>query len=185
LGQAVRDGLASLSVVLAWFGVAAVIGAVIWWQVTPLAEFTRTKDNATMDEQQLSKQFGTDGWFWVIGSIGGLVSGVLLILLRRRNPILMVLLVAAGGAFATFVMLEVGLMLGPSNPGSVLASTPVGAKVPLQLEPTAHGVWFSWPIAALLGGIVALWITEARETASQQAAYDPASAPERSLPTYL
>src|SRR5690348_3321630 len=78
--RALQEGLASLSLVLAWFGVAAVIGALVWWQVTPLAEYTRTSDNALMDEQQLSKQFGTDGWFWVIGSVGGLVSGLVLAL---------------------------------------------------------------------------------------------------------
>jgi hypothetical protein len=173
----VQDGLMSLSVVVAWFGIAALIGALIWWQVTPLAEFTRTADNAGMDEEQLAKQFSTDGWFFVIAAVGGLVSGLVLVLLRRRNPILMVLLVALGGAFATFVMLEFGLMLGPSDPTKVLPTTPVGGKVPLQLKPTAHGVWFVWSIAALAGGIVALWIAEAREDSRRQYAaaqgYDP------------
>ena len=159
---AVREGLTSLAIVLAWFGVVALLAAVIWWQVTPLAEFTRTADNATMDEEQLSKQFGTDGWFAVIAAAAGLVSGFALVTLRRRNPILMVVLVAVGGAFATLVMLQVGLLLGPSDPSSLLASTPVGGKVPLQLKPDAHGVWFVWSITALLGGIVALWIAEAR-----------------------
>ena len=85
-----------------------------------------------MDEAQLAKQFGTDGWFWVVGSAAGLISGLVLVLLRRRNPILMVLLVTVGGAFATAVMLQLGLLLGPSDPSSVLAHTPVGDKVPLQ-----------------------------------------------------
>jgi len=168
LGPAIRDGLTSLSIVLAWFGVAAVIGAVIWWQVTPLAAYTRTSDNATMDEAQLAKQFGTDGWFWVVGSAAGLISGLVLVLLRRRNPILMVLLVTVGGAFATAVMLQLGLLLGPSDPSSVLAHTPVGHKVPLQLKPDAHGVWFAWSISALFGAILALWISEAREDSSRR-----------------
>jgi len=168
LAPAIRDGLTSLSIVLAWFGVAAVIGAVIWWQVTPLAAYTRTSDNATMDEAQLAKQFGTDGWFWVVGSAAGLISGLVLVLLRRRNPILMVLLVTVGGAFATAVMLQLGLLLGPSDPSSVLAHTPVGDKVPLQLKPDAHGVWFAWSISALFGAILALWISEAREDSSRR-----------------
>jgi len=172
-------------VVLAWFGVAAVLAALVWWQVTPLAEFTRTADSAGMDEEQLSKQFATDGWFWVIGSVGGLVSGLVLVLLRGRNPILMVLLVLAGGAFATFVMLEVGLLLGPSDPASVMAATPVGGKIPLQLKPEAHGVWFAWSISALVGSILALWIGEAREAGrAQRAAYAPQS-PQHALPNRL
>lgn len=169
-GAAVRDGLTSLWLVLAWFGVAAVIAAVLWWQVTPLAAYTRTADNASMDEEQLAKQFSTDGWFIVIGAVAGLASGLMLLLLRRRNPILMVLLVAAGGVFATFVMLQVGLLLGPSDPGTVLRTDPppVGGKVPLQLKPEAHAVWFVWSVAALAGGILGLWITEARESARRQ-----------------
>ena len=174
---ALRDWLTDVSVVLAWFGVAAVLGAVIWWQVTPLAEFTRTADNATMDEEQLSKQFGTDGWFFVIAAVGGLVSGLLLVSLRRRRPVLMVVLVALGGAFATFLMIEVGLLLGPSDPGSVLASTPVGGSVPLQLKLEAHGVWFVWSIAALVGGIIALWIAEARADDRPQNVAPHGSAP--------
>jgi len=154
--------------VVGWFAVAALIGAFVWWQVTPLAAFTRTANNATMDEEQLAKQFGADGWFFVIAAVGGLVSGLVLTLLRRRNPILVVLLLVLGAAFATFLMIEVGLLLGPSDPSSVLASTPVGGKVPLQLKVDAHGVWFVWPITSLVGGIIALWIAEARETGRQQ-----------------
>lgn len=167
-GPAVRDGLTTLSVVVAWFAVAALVGALIWWKVTPLAEYTRTADNASMDEEQLSKQFGADGWFFVIAAAGGLLSGLVLTWVRRRSPILVVLLLVAGGALATFLMVEVGRLLGPSDPSTVLASAPVGGKVPLQLEVDAHGVWFVWSIAALIGGIIVLWITEARETSRQQ-----------------
>ena len=167
-GAAVRDGLTTLSVVVAWFTVAALLGALVWWQVTPLAEYTRTRDNASMDEEQLAKQFGADGWFFVIAAVGGLVSGLVLALVRRRNPVLLVLLLAVGGALATFVMVEVGRLLGPSDPSTVLASTPVGATVPLQLEVDAHGVWFVWSIAALVGAIIALWISESRETSRRQ-----------------
>ncbi|RNL79709.1 hypothetical protein EFL95_12160 [Nocardioides marmorisolisilvae] len=165
---AVRDGLTTLSVVVAWFAVAAFLGALVWWQVTPLAEYTRTRDNASMDEEQLAKQFGADGWFFVIAAVGGLVSGLVLGLLRRRNPILLVLLLGAGGALATFLMVQFGLMLGPNDPSTMFASTPVGGKVPLQLKVDAHGIWFLWPITALVGGIIALWITEARETSRLQ-----------------
>lgn len=180
---AIRDALTSVSVVVGWFAVAAVIAAVVWWQVTPLAEFTRTSNNATMDEEQLAKQFGTEGWFFVIAAVAGLVSGAVLVLLRRRNPVLMVVLVTLGGAFATLVMVELGLLLGPSDPASVLASTPVGGKVPLQLKLDAHGLWFIWSIAALVGAIIALWTVESREASRlQRELEDGYRAPERLYP---
>ncbi|HET6153094.1 MAG TPA: hypothetical protein VFE15_09060 [Marmoricola sp.] len=149
--------LTDLSVVVAWFAVAAVIAAVIWVQVTPLPEFTRTADNGTMGEDQLVKQFATNGWFLVIAAVGGLASGFALLLVRRRRPIAMVLLVAAGGALATIIMLQVGLALGPDSPSTTLAKVKVGGTVPVQLKPDVHAVYLVWSITALVGAVLALW----------------------------
>jgi hypothetical protein len=149
----VRD----VALVLAWFVAAAVIGALVWWKVTPLAEYTRTATNAEMGEDQLARQVSADAWFFVIGAVGGLVSGVALLLLRRRDPVVTVLLVAAGALLASWLMLRVGLWLGPANPKDVLRDVAVGHKVPLQLKTSTAGVYFSWPIGALLGSVAVLW----------------------------
>jgi hypothetical protein len=150
------------AVVLAWFVVAAVIGALLWWQLTPLAEFTRTTTNAEMGEDQLGKQVGADGWYFVIAAVGGLVSGVSLLLLRRRDPVAMVVLVALGALLASWLMLRVGLWLGPASPKDVLPDVPVGHKVPLQLKTSASGVHFLWPVTALLGAAAVLWGSDER-----------------------
>jgi len=164
----VRDA----ALVLAWFVVAAVIGALLWWQLTPLAEYTRTAETAQMDEGQLGRQVATDGWYVVIAIVGGLVSGIALLMLRRRDPLVMVVLVTLGGLLAAWLMLRLGLWLGPADPKSVLRGVVVGDKVPLQLKP--HGadlrfslgtsthlvvpvVAFVWPIAALVGAIGIIW----------------------------
>jgi len=151
------------AVVVAWFAVAAVVCAAIWVKVTPLPEFTRTAENATMDEAQLAKQVGTDGWFLTIAAVAGLLSGFALLLLRRRSPILMVLLVAAGGALATKLMLDLGLSFGPSDPNGVLAGVAVGDTVPVRIRPDAHGLYLVWSIAALVGALIALWGRESRD----------------------
>jgi hypothetical protein len=143
--------------VLVWFAALGVVGALVWWQVTPLAEFTRTATNAEMGEEQLGRQVAADGWFVVIGGIGGLISGVVLLVWRRRDPVAMVVLVALGGLLAGWVMLEVGLWLGPQDPKHALAHVAVGAKVPMQLKPHASGVEFTWSIAALLGALGVIW----------------------------
>lgn len=163
LQQALASFTVDAAVVVAWFAVAAIIGAAIWAKVTPLPEFTRTAENATMDEAQLAKQVSTDGWFLTLAAVGGLVSGFALLLLRRRSPVLMVLLVAAGGALATKLMVEFGLAFGPADPSSVLAGVPVGASVPVRIRLDAHGLYLVWSIAALAGALVALWGRESRE----------------------
>lgn len=154
----VRD----VAVVLAWFVVAAVIGALVWWKVTPLAEYTRTATNAEMGEDQLARQVSADGWFFAIGLVGGLVSGVALLLLRRRDPVVTVVLVAVGALLGAWLMLRVGLWLGPANPKDVLRDVAVGHKVPLQLKTSAAGVDFSWPLGALIGAVAVLWGSEDR-----------------------
>jgi hypothetical protein len=154
----VRD----VAVVLGWFVVAAVLGALLWWQITPLAEYTRTATNAEMGEDQLGRQVSADGWFFVIGGVGGLLSGVALSFLRRRDPVATVVLVTLGGLLATWLMLRLGLWLGPANPKDVLTDVPVGHKVPLQLKTSADGVLFAWPLGALLGAIAVLWSSDER-----------------------
>ena len=151
-----------VAVVLAWFVVAALLGALLWWQITPLAEYTRTATNAEMGEDQLGRQVSADGWFFMIGGVGGLISGVALSLLRRRDPVATVVLVTLGGLLATWLMLRVGQWLGPANPKDVLAHVPVGHKVPLQLKTSADGVLFTWPLGALLGAIAVLWSSDER-----------------------
>ena len=152
-----RPLLADLGVVVAWFVVLGLLGALLWWQLTPLAEYTRTTTNAEMGEEQLGVQVSADGWYFVIAATGGLVSGVGLLALRRRDPVAMVVLVTFGALLAGWLMLRVGLWLGPADPKSVLPDVAIGAEVPLQLEPHADGVVVVWPIAALLGAIGVIW----------------------------
>lgn len=146
-----------LAVVVGWFVVAAVIGALVWWQVTPLAEYTRTATSGQMDEEQLGRQVSADGWFFVIGTLGGLVSGVALLALRRRDPVATVVLVTLGGLLASWLMLRLGLWLGPASPKDVLPHVAVGHKVPMQLKTSATGVDLAWPLGALLGAVGMLW----------------------------
>jgi MFS family permease len=158
----------SLSVVLAWFAVLAVIGALIWDKVVTLPEFTRVATTGSMDEEQLSHQFSISGWFLVIAVVGGLLSGVVLMVIRRKNPIATVVLVALGSGLATWLMLTCGLAFGPDNPNTVLTSAKLGEKVPVQLKPDVNAVYYAWSVAALFGCVLALWILETVSTSRQR-----------------
>lgn len=160
VGDKLLPVLRDVGIVVAWFAVAGVLGALIWWQLTPLAEFTRTVDNGVMDEQQLAKQVGTDGWFVVVSAVGGLISGIALLSWRRRDPLLMVVLVALGGGLATWVMLKAGLAFGPPDPDTVLKHAKTGAKIPVQLDPTTTGIYVTWSVAALIGAVGVIWGTD-------------------------
>ena len=149
----VRDAV----VVLGWFLAAAVVGALVWWQVSPLAEYTKTATGGRMAEDELGRQVSADGWYFVIAAALGLVSGVALTVQRRRDPLATVVLVAVGALVAAWVMLRVGLVLGPGDPEKALVHASAGDTVPMQLRTHATGLPFVWPIAALLGAVGVLW----------------------------
>lgn len=155
---AVRAAAQDLGVTAAWFVVAGVLGAVLWWQLTPLPVATRTGEAASLNPDQLTKEVGIDGWFAVIALVAALVSGVVLMAWRRRDPLLMVVLIALGGGLAAYLMVTLGQALGPGDEVAALKRLPDGGTAPLQLSLKAPGVALLWPIAALFGALVQVWV---------------------------
>jgi hypothetical protein len=145
-------------VVLVWFFVAGVVGALLWWAITPLPEVTKSAEGAVYDNGALVSRVAIDGWFFVIAAIGGLASGVLLLAWRGRRPVLMVLLVVLGAGLASWLMVRIGLLLGPGEETAALSGKPNGSKVPMQLDLHATGVAWLWPMGAALGALVQLWV---------------------------
>lgn len=148
------------AVVAGWFAAAGLLGALVWWQVAPLPKVAKSGDSATLAPQELVRQVGIDGWFFVIAAVAGLVSGLVLLGWRHRDPLLMVVLVVLGGALASWLMIHVGLALGPEREVVALRGRPDGAEVSMQLKLHAPGMAWIWPIAALLGALSDLWFLE-------------------------
>ena len=145
-------------VVVVWFAVAGLFAGVVWVQVVTLPEVTRTGGNATVPTEELAKQVGIDGWFAVIALVAGALSGVLLLAWRRRDPLLMVPLVALGGGLASWLMIQVGKVLGPDDELAALRRLPDGSQVSEQLRLHATGVAWVWSIAAVFGALLYLWV---------------------------
>jgi hypothetical protein len=153
-----RAAAVDVLIVAVWFVVAGAVGAVVWWQVTTLPKLTRTGDSASQAPDQLVSQVGIDGWFFVVAIVGGLLSGIALLAWRRRDPLLMVVLIALGAGLAAWVMVHAGLALGPSPELAALRDLAEGDEVSMQLKLHAPGMAWVWPIAALLGALLQLWV---------------------------
>ena len=145
--------------VLGWFVVLGIVGGVLWWAVTPLAEWTRTAKSATMDEANLGVAVASDGWFFVIAAVGGLVSGFVLAAWRRRDPVATVVLLTCGSALATVLMRVIGRALGPGSYEAALRTAEVGARVPVPLTVHAPGIYLVLTITTLITALAVLWGT--------------------------
>jgi hypothetical protein len=154
--ERLRGFFVDLAIVLGVFAALGALGAVLWNQLVDLPHYTRTAEGGSLDQVQLSGIVGIDGWFAVIALVLGIAGGVALLLLRPGEPVEMAILVALGGAFAAWLMLSLGMHLGPGDPAAALRAAAPGSHVPLQLKPQATGVEFAWPIGAVLGALVVL-----------------------------
>lgn len=146
--------------VLGSFVVLGVVGGVVWWQLVTPAAWTRTADDATMDEVALGHAIDADGWFLLIAAVGGLVAGFVLTAWRRRDPVVTVVLVAVGAGLASAVMWLVGHTLGPGPYQEALREAAVGDRVPVPLDVHAHGIFLVWPFTALFTAVAVLWGTK-------------------------
>lgn len=155
---ALVSGAEDALVVAVWFAVMGVLGAVVWWQVTALPLVTKSGDSATLAPEELIKQVGIDGWFFVVAATGGLLSGVVLMAWRHRDPLLMVVLVALGGGIAAWLMIHLGLALGPEKELTALRAVADGGRVSMRLKLHAPGMAYVWSIASLLGSAIYLWV---------------------------
>ena len=63
-----------------------------------------------------------------------------------------------GGGLAAWLMIRVGLTLGPEKEITALAGKPDGAQVPMQLKLRAPGIAFVWSIGAAVGALIYVWI---------------------------
>lgn len=145
-------------VTLVWFALVGVLGAVAWWQLTPLPEATRTAQGAALTAVALTGEVAVDGWYVLVALVGGLLSALVLMAWRRRDPLLMVVLVTAGAVVAALVTSRLGRVLGPADPEQVLSGRAEGAHAPIQLVLHATGAFWVWPLAAALGALVHLFV---------------------------
>lgn len=157
------------------FLLLGIVGAVLWWLLVDPATFTVTAQGGSMGEPQLARRFEPDGWFVVIGLLGGLCAGGLLSWWRSRDPWRTTLLVLLGALLATGVMIVLGRALGPADPEVLISSLSPGHHVPVRLVLTAKVSALAWPFGALVGCLAFLWSPAG--DAADETEQDPAPAP--------
>lgn len=144
------------AIIIVTFLLLGVLGGVLWSLVVSPAEFTKLADGGSMGEDELSKKFGADGWFVLIGTAAGVLAGLALSWWRSRDALLTSALLVAGSAVAAAVMALVGHLLGPGSTQAALAAVQVGAQVPERLDVDTFIVYLAWPVGVLAGTLFVL-----------------------------
>jgi hypothetical protein len=166
----------------AWHDVLVVLGSllllgvlcgVLWWWLVDPAAYTKTARGGVMSENQLGRQFTSDGMYVVIAVLSGLVAGLALCWWRDRDSLLTSLLLVIGSCLAATVMFLVGRQLGPGDPGAALRAAQVGGHVPERLDVHVWTVYLAWPVGVLAGALVVL-LGRVPDTDRQRIGRDPA-----------
>jgi hypothetical protein len=146
---------ADVLTVLGTFLVVGAVAGLLWWVVSEPAKYTKGPAGLSMGEQELSRQFATDGWYAVIAVLAGFVSGVAVTWWRSRDFRITTVLLMPASVVAATTMAAVGRLLGPDTPGADLVRR--GGSVPAELAVSAVQVYLMWPIAMLAGALMVLW----------------------------
>jgi hypothetical protein len=148
-----RDCLAVLGVFL----LLGLLCGVVWWLLADPAAYTKTAQGGSMGDDEVRRQFASDGWYAVVAGVAGVLSGTAVTWWRARDPLLVTVLVVLGAALAAVVMARTGHLLGPGDPAAALEAARKGDEIPMQLDVTARATYLVWPIAVLLGALAVLW----------------------------
>jgi hypothetical protein len=157
-----QPGPALLAAVLVVVGSAVVglLAGLIWAAVAPRVQYqvyTLHPPTAYATNPETSAFIAADGWYCVIGLVGGALIGLLayLFAVRRYGPVAMAGVVT-GSIVAAFITTWVGHQAsGALGFNTLLASSKPGAYIYAPISLGAHGALAFWPFgaAAVAGGI--------------------------------
>lgn len=148
---------AQLGLVVAAFAVVGVAAGFVWERLwTPATGVVVDHQWRPTDALALQQEFSGTGWYVVVGTVAGLLLGLVATLLVDRVPLLTLLAVVAGSSLAAWLMLRVGVALGPADPQSLAASADDGTRLPAQLAVSGRSPYAAFPVGALVGLVIVL-----------------------------
>ncbi len=163
-----EEALRAILVPVLTMALAGVVGGAVWalW-----AEPPRASDAASVDiELLLGRQFAVDGRYAITGVLIGLAVGSVLAWRLRHTGWLLVVGVGVGGGLASLESYVLGLWWGPEPSDGAER----GALLSGGMAVHVPGVFLSWPIGALLGLLVVVWLADrAGDLAPEPAPSEP------------
>jgi hypothetical protein len=155
--------------VLPWAGLMlllGVVGGLLWAWLAKPAEWEVTSQGIIRTEDEIRGQFGVIVRFVVIGAALCLIWGAVAGRVLRDLSWLLVPIFAAVASLAAVIAWRVGLLLGPPDPRTV-SHPSIGDRLPSPLEIDAVAPFLVWPMFALGGLLLAVWLGRDEATADE------------------
>ncbi len=154
-------------VVVVALGLAGALAGLVWeWRWTPPTGVV-VDHQWLQDEAGLRASFSGTGTYVVVAAVVGLLVGAALAALFNRREIVTLLGVLVGSALAAWVMLRVGLALGPEDPVVLARTAAKGVHLPGRLVVSGKSPFVALPSGALLGLVVVFFGLSRRHPASR------------------
>jgi hypothetical protein len=174
-----RTLLMASGVALLAFVVGGVVSALLWLWFADLPYSVVEEGNAYQGAQQLERQFGIDAAFTWAALLVAVPLGALVGLRWHRVgwPLAFTLMLAA--AVASVIAWQLGGLLGPEEPSTLLAEARNGDRLYDSLRLHARGLLLAPPVGALVGFIAAVAVVGDRDPRVE---WDRRQAPRRNRP---
>jgi hypothetical protein len=139
--------------------VLGIVLGVIWWWVTPPEKWVVSQQGVFPQDPGGDVWFASDGWFLLIGAVGGVAVAAVLYLRHRTDPVATVIACLAGTAVLSLTMWTLGGVLGPDDPNDLIHTVDPGTVLEGSLGVRATAVLLSPTLASLVVLAIALSMT--------------------------
>lgn len=136
--------------------VVGIVAGIVWWQLADPSLWEARDTGIVLTEEASRGQFSVVVVFTLVGAIASLLWAVGATVLLRGIGWPVVATAVVGAGLASVVAWQLGMTLGPPSPASV-SGLSVGDTVPDQLRVDGIAPFIVWPMAALVGVLLATW----------------------------
>lgn len=144
--------------VLSTVGVLAMglVAGLVWMWLADPGQWEVRGNGIVLTEAAAKGQFSVIVLFVEIGVVGSLLAGAVIGWTMQDLGWIITPLIVVLTIIASLIAWRVGVELGPPDPATVGGA--VGDKIPSRLEVDAVSPFLVWPIAGLVGVILAIWL---------------------------
>jgi H+/Cl- antiporter ClcA len=136
--------------------ILGVVAGLIWWRLAEPGQWEVRENGIALTEEQSQGEFQVVAMFTLVGAIAALTWAVAVFRPFRESGWQLVITVLIGSTLAAVVAWQVGMTVGPPEPATV-SGLAVGDVLPDRLAVYGIAPFLVWPIAAMIGVLLATW----------------------------